>query len=308
MDSCVMKVQVKLTMLIPAKTQFYIYPFRKYLPHLNARLQDGTELPILPYTELSRLLGRNITLDEIKKIATDLTKGVIEEEVLASENFALIILPYRESDYYEELELNWKEPIGHKQSNDILTLDVPLNRQFSPTEESSLYVEIKVSEKYELTELPTTFSLDDEHPETIGIDNPRFIYPLRRLEDTKDYEVILKDKRNYVLRFGRKFPQTIQIQYKVGVPLMVRNWAWFGILAGGLLIPFNLYIFVAVIESFKFSAALTAGIVAAMIGLRIILFHDVELMARWNWVYIALISANLLILVGLAVQCTSQCF
>jgi hypothetical protein len=68
---------------------------------------------------------------------------------------------------------------------------------------------------------------------------------------------------------------------------MVRVWSWFGLALGGGVIPALKWLFQAK-QIFPITFPLVAAAIAVLIGFRIILLGDIELLARWNWIYIIL--------------------
>lgn len=279
-----MKVEVRLSVFIRKEAKYFLYPLSRYLPKLHARLQSGQQLPVLPYQELSRGKKKQISLDEINKIAGDLARGVTGTKLQQWDNFVLLELPPSESDYHDELVLEWIEPIPENLSKKRARV-INLNRQFPATGNASLYVEIIIDDRFELQKIQVF---------KIEFVDKQAAHRLIELDKTKFS--ILQDKRNYVLRFPRELPYDISIQYRVGIPEMVSNWLGLGVVLGIAIIPITVFLYIVDMDSFRFTAAWAGGTIALLVGFRVLLFHDVELLKQWNKFYIALVIADLIFL------------
>jgi hypothetical protein len=283
--SCLMKVQVKLTVFIPKGVRFYIYPFRKYLPNLEVITQGGMQLIVLPYQEYFK------DDTNIRQLASNTIEGVTEDELKDADNFALILLPELDSDYYEQLVLSWHESIEkRRQRKNLISFSVPIEKEFPPMGESSLYIEMRVSQKYDIMDKPKIYKLKNE---VWGLEEKKE-RPFFDSVHENEYEKVLADKKDNIVRFPRNFNTKLQIAYLVGVPNIIRSWLWLG-LAIGLLIMSLLYFNPFNNTTITFAIGLAA--IAYFAGLRIVVLHDSELLKWWNLVNIVFMLGIVLLLI-----------
>ncbi len=261
----------------------YIMPFKNYSPNLKIELQDGKPSPIFSYKELHRILGREFTLDEIRGLCAE-SYGLDKKEFEIYTNFGIILFPDHE-DHINEIKITYLEPGElEKDTSFFLTKNVKFSHRFLPADKSSLYVSVNVNDKYEIEKEPTISKIKEEH---YGFDNTSVAENYEPI-DSKPH-VILDDKKHNVLNFPRKFSDEIKIDYRIKIPQMVIVWLWFGFFIGVGTIFFTIF---ASIQNYP----VALGGIGVLIGLRIMLFHDVELLDRWNWAYLILIALNIIVL------------
>jgi len=285
-NACTHKVEHKVTMFIPSETRLFFIPFQKFLPNLELSLMDGKTSPIIPYTELHNIIDRPdkpFTVEEIQQLAAE-TFGVSLDIMKKFSNFAIVIFP-EHVDHYNEITIKWIEPLETpKKSTDKITLFSLFTVTTIPTDDASLYVSFKVNEKYEILDKPTIAKFENEN---YGIENEHTTKNLKSF-DIKEY-TILDDKKHHVLHFPREFSDEIKIEYRVGVPKLFLMWIWVGFFIGALIVGYNVFFS----DDFYHSLALAFGITGVLIGFRIVLFHDIELLSRWNWIYMITIFVNI---------------
>jgi len=279
-----MNYELRLSMFIPREVYYYIHLFEKYMPGLEARSQDGDILPVIPDTEFAKRLGLDI--QSLRGLLVDYL-GVEENQLT---NVTIIVLPKHEDAYYEELTLSWSLPIEFDETLDGISKGVVLNPTFSPILGSSLYVDIRVHQKYEFQRLPKVFRLAEER---LGFEQTEIAYSYIPMEDA--HNTILQDRRRYVFRFDRNYPNLIQITCVVSIPTMVRIWSWFGLGLGAGVIA--LIWLSQAKQIFPITFPLVAATIAILIGFRIILLGNIELLTRWNWIYIILVTINVLLVI-----------
>jgi hypothetical protein len=282
LNTCVMKRELKLTMFIPKDVSFYVYPLEGYLPDLRITNKNGDILTPLPYQSLSRILGQSIDITTIRQFVAR-TYNIAEEKLQDYENFTVIEFP-QHGDCYEELTFTWLERIESRRKHiQILNLFVPLTLRF-PATESSTYVDLRIDEKYELIEKPNVSMIEEER---FNFEQPLIVESKKNLAEDIDYSILLGDKRHYVFRFPRNLFQIIYIDFRIAIPLIVRVWSGLGMAIGvGVIIASILFTNKTNLPIFS---TLSGGTIAGLIALRILLFHDVELLKWWHIIYIILI-------------------
>lgn len=162
-NSCVRNIEVKLTAFIPKEVSLFFMPFRNYLPDLKVVLDDGKPSPIFSYLELHRIIkrpsGRPFTLDEIRVLASE-ALGISEKEMQQFSNFGIILFPVHE-DHINEIIIKYTEPREiEKKSDDFLTKNALFSVNFPPTKNTSMYVALKVNDKYEIEKDPSVFKVE----------------------------------------------------------------------------------------------------------------------------------------------------
>jgi len=264
-----------------------------YHPRLEAISSDGLILNILPLSEMAIILK----LDE-NSIRDDIASslGISINEL--PHNICYIELPDRQDKYknnnntghYEEITITWLEPISEQQYYNVLTKYLKIDTLFYKFGNSSLYLDFEVGEKYQFYGKPKLYG---ETFETYGFNNEHSVPTYPELSND-DFETILDDKRHFVFRFDRSFNAMLRLMLKIGVSKMVRVWSWLGLSLGIVLIPYLLY---SINNNYLTIFPIGLGIIGILIGFRILLLHDIELLSRWNIVYIIIVIFDISILI-----------
>jgi hypothetical protein len=85
-------------------------------------------------------------------------------------------------------------------------------------------------------------------------------------------------------------PNAAVVEWQIGAPSIIKWWAMLGGMLGlGSLIIAPIILINSQFCAFSFVSTFLGGIVALMTGLNVFLFHDIELMQRWNKFYIVVI-------------------
>ena len=289
-------IEIKLTAFIPKEIRLFFMPFRNYLPELRVELGDGKPSPIFSYLELHRIIirpsGRPFTLDEIRILASE-ALGVNEKDMQQFTNFAIVLFPEHE-DHINEIIIKYTEPQEvEKRSDDLLTKNALFSVNFPPTKNTSMYVALKVNDKYEIEKNPAIFKVEKIATTFNGVTEE---HTKDTLQDINKHS-ILNDKKHNVVHVDRDFPNDIKVQFKVNVPQMLRIWLWFGLALGIAVIPYSFQE-----SSFQYIYPVILGIVGLLVGLRILIFHDSELLTRWNIVYLIIISLDIAVLGYLGIK------
>ncbi|MGI0021887.1 MAG: hypothetical protein ACRD9Q_03400 [Nitrososphaeraceae archaeon] len=285
-NSCVRRVERKIVVFIPKQVSLYVVPFRQYLPDLEIIVKGGEASPILSYKELHRMLGREFTIEEMRKYVSDVY-GISQEEADEYNNFAFIALADHPDQFYEII-LKWVEQPNEleKGTDDLLTIHTLLPLRFFGNRVGGVYAALKVDDKYEIDTKPIITQVEKQK-----IGNNIYLNPIPL--ESKDH-VILNDKKHNVVHFHRGFTNEIKIQYKINVPKMLRVWLWFGFAIGIGVVP--------IASNFHQDQSMypiILGVIGLLVGFRIMLFHDIELLTRWNVAYLVLITYNIIWLVTL---------
>ncbi len=274
-----MEVELKLTIFLPEHEEFYLFPFVGYLSDLNAKL-DSIDIPILPMDELSTMLERPIDSALTRRL-------LVERFLLPSEGnqiVAVIRFPPHE-DGYRQLVLRWKESIETLRKKSAFGVSIPVPRRINPgLENASVYVSVSVNERFEISK----HNVKRNTSEIFHYHHGDHVYNrTENLIDKIDYDMILSDKRRFEFRIPRSFLDSILLEFDVIIPRMVRSWLFFGILIG---IAIELPLIMRGSTNLQQLLPFAGGVIAGLIALRLVLFHDIELLRNWNYAYILMIG------------------
>lgn len=290
-----MKVQTKLTLFVPKNSSYFVYYFVKYRANLKAKVGTMDDIIIVPYQEF---FSADI---DIRKVIANI-QDVRQEVLDNAENFAVILFPNQDTkyDYYEELTLSWDESIeDNRRSENLMDISIPIVKDFLPTEPSSLYVEMKVSQKYQIKEKPKLRKLKTE---ITGIFHKRE-YSYFGTVNRNEYKEIISDKKNNIVRFPRDFNDKIKISYSIGISRIIKSYVWLGSVLGILLLPL---IYIDPFPEVSVTVAMGLGMIAYLTGLRFVVLHDTELMSRWNFLMSVAIVAIIILLIRVGFTHVSQ--
>jgi hypothetical protein len=290
-------------MFIPQSIRLWVYPLDKYLASLEVKNSDNEKLPILSYDELDEL----IMIQRLPKSEKTLPKMEIDSEKTLhhimvqqidsgvsedSEPLKLdktskksahhvgILLPERSGDYFEEITINWTEQISKIESQVFNpSLFVEREEIILPTTTNSTYVSLIVDKKkYEFVKSPTVKAIDEKEKECPNV------------KEEVEYRKLLESKHQYVYRIKRDCPYTFKFSFKIGIPKTIKAWAWLAFSAAITAILFSWVNFITSYSSYQDDLKLLAGIVSFIVALRVLVFHDYELMSVWNQVFLILIT------------------
>ena len=292
----VMEITARYYMWIKAKTELWVYGLPGYLPSLDVKNSDGVSLPVLSPDELNHLLKgeteqemgiiakERVTQESLRKLMSQTeagkkSKAPVDNSSGKAVHYVGVILPPVDFDHFEEITLQWIEQIEiEKKSNHGISQHVNRQHIIESTTTDSEYIDITMdNKKYELRKTPEITAVDvDKKPVTIT--------------DGKEYVKVLSDKTRSVYRIKRNCPHTFTIKWSIGIPDLVRRWAWAGFAIALAVIAFAIAGFVHDKSTFDFNARLLAGLIAMIVAFRALLFHDTDLMSRWNKVYLMLLG------------------
>ena len=307
----VMEVTAKFYLWIPAYSELWIYDLPGYMPSLEAIDSDDNELPILSDNELNMLFTNNdatfVTQESLKNDYISRIKDIDPNKINSSndKHYVGIILPQQPHSHFQEITLNWTEEIPQNHLNsDYFNKYVVRRHTSEPTTNESKYIKIAMDEKkYEIVEEPT-ISTTDKNNNSVSV------------KEGNEYKKILSDKTQQVFRIKRNCPYTFNIEWSVGIPKLIRQWAWAGFF---IALPVLAYTILSFLFGFSYvdkelvipsaslvsnNSKLLAGLIALLIGFRVLVFHDTELLSRWNLVYLSLlgISVSTIIITQLSLR------
>jgi len=269
-------------MWVPKEVNFYTHFFDRYLPRLEVKSSEGNNLQILPLSELAL----SLEIDEetlLKRIKKSIGSDV------SVKNIAFVLLPKHSDDdgHYEEIILTWSEEAENIHSSDFITKRLELNTTFLKVGGSSFYVDVELNDKYRFESTP---DVNKEYEEQLF---DRTLKSYRKMPEN-EYHIVLFDKRHYVYRFERGLSTKIQIKFRIGVTELVKQWSWVGLFFGIGVLPFLALSYIR--GDIVNAAPLGIVTIGLLVGFRILLLHDSELLKRWNWIYIGLVILDFLVL------------
>jgi len=234
---------------------------------LNALIQKG----ILSQTEAEQMQTQSA---ENRQAIRDPEKRAI--------HYVGIILPQKmDFDHFEEIAISWERPLKIQQkTKDGLSLRIALENEITSITSASTYIDLQMDgKKYEFDEYPTITATDKQNKS-------------QKITSGKEYQEIFRDRERYVYRTPRHSLLKFKTQWIIGIPKLVKAWLWGGLISAGVIILFSIIAFISdnSYATFYLNARLLAGLAALIIGFRILLFHDVDLMIRWNYFYLILLG------------------
>ncbi len=146
-----------------------------------------------------------------------------------------------------------------------------------------MYVSISSDEKFELSQISVSRVSEQKFEYSTGTHS---FDSFEEMSKDTDYKVILNDKRRRVFRFPRDMFHVLQLKLEIKIPLLVKIWSALGAALG---IGTILALIFSWGSNIQFLSPLAAGVIAGLIALRLVLFHDVELLKLWHILYIVLI-------------------
>lgn len=288
-NSRVMEVTAFFHLFVPGGSDVWVYKLPGYLASLDVTTGDGNSLPILSDQELNLLfINENanfITQDSLKKIFEE--QMIVNELTLLSSDenqkshFVGFIIPQYDQDHFQKIIIKWTEQV-RKEDTSKNTISQYVNRRHTvePTTSASVYLNITMDrKKYEIQGEPEIAAADKEGNNA-------------EIKDGEQYKKILQDKTNYVYRIKRNCPLKFTLKWSIGIPAMIRRWAWAGFLIAILVLSFSIITFIIDPSTSYENSKLLAGLIAMLVGFRVLLFHDIELMYRWNVIYLGFLGAS----------------
>ncbi|MFZ0511539.1 MAG: hypothetical protein WAM14_08030, partial [Candidatus Nitrosopolaris sp.] len=268
-NSRTFKQSLEITMKIEDQP-FFLLPVDNYRADLNIVDSEGKELIILSDREFEKYTGISMK-DIINMYLGKLRIELPEEHFRLIKDYRVIAVLFNRDDksYYEKIKVTWVQRFVNRKRSKISIseyVEIPIylpRYGFEHGATSAIYLSVKTSSKYRITETPTIRDL--------------------RLRRRPTYRTIIEDDRHRIYRFAEtENPQFLEVIIKIGLPQTIQKWAQLGLIAI-LIIPttvFTLTIYFQSIPRFGFETLV--GVIGFVIGLRVLIFHDLDLMVSWN--------------------------
>lgn len=303
-SSCVMKVESQLMLDIGKNHSIFVFYSAEKLSNLEVTRSDGKPLFIATSAQIQstpplRRLIRNLAREGENPIVILLQRG---DEKTDDEH------------RYEEIDISWIQELGKSRLRKgllgkNLLLDTKIRYNIPELEEANHYIEIRTSEKYEIKNIEILDIFNERIKQKV---NGQLIkdhsihrtslqfWKIRESIEEKSnnklirYDTLTEDKRNKVFRFEYETrPWYVKLEWRIGIPKMVLEWLIFGA-SIGIFIPATLLLVSIfrtdlIVQQSNAVLPLVGAIIALLLGLRLLLFHDIELMMGWSRFYIGII-------------------
>lgn len=273
-NSCTFKVNLDITMKVE-KQPFFLLPVKGYLADLRITDSEGNELIILSDSEFEQQMHHKMS-DIIDLYTAKLRKDIPKKYLKVIKDYRVVAVLFNRTDdeYYDKIRVSWVEPIENRKRDGFSQLvEIPFylpRYGFKHGSTSAIYLSFKTTSRYEI--------VDD--PEIRDLLSKKQLKPA----------VIIDDERHKVYRFSAsEEPQMIRVIVRIGLPSTVKSWANLGLISGVLAPAFILGSSIGLGRMVDFGYEILAGTIVFLTGLRVLLFHDISLMKRWNRAYIFLI-------------------
>ena len=286
LNSTTYEVELDITLKVTENPQVILLPIGSYRGDLKITNSEGKEFVLLSTKEYERVYGYSMLELKnryIEKISSSLSEK--QKDELLKDHRVIAILPQKtEKMYYEQIKMKW---VTRMQNRKRVGMDefveVPIYFQrygFHNSEVAAIYLSVKTVDKY------------------IIMENLRFRELL-----SKSFlipRVILNDRRHMIYRLDEtKEIQLIQTVIKIAVPPEKIIWARGSFLASILVPLFIIGIGWQINRTPDYSFQVLAGLIALLIGQRVILFQDLNLMHHWNNAHLGAVSWCAVIILAL---------
>lgn len=303
-----MEVTSHYYLWVPKNKQLWVYPMDGYLSSLEVKNSDDESLPVLSDHELNMLIQNPIQRDVGIFADEIITQNTMHEEMLKQDgnnnnqpikdktkkakHYVGIILPKVGSDHFDEIIIKWVKFIPiEKKASDLISLQISGEHEISKTTTASTYLDLQLDDKkYEFVGDPSIIVTKKDGKEDLA--------------NCDDIKEIFHTKKRIVFRIKRDNDLQFLIKWSIGIPRLIQRWAWGGFIASIAIMLLSLLTFFFGDEkltdvAFQFNVRLLAGAVGLIVSFRVLLFHDTDLMARWNHLYLLLLASTLAIILGM---------
>jgi hypothetical protein len=274
-NSCTFKVNLEITMRVE-KQPFFLLPVKGYRADLKINDSEGNDLIVLSDKEFEKLTAipmRGIIELYLAKLKNDLDEKYYH--LIEDYRVVAVLFGRAEDDYFEKVTVSWIERFENRKRDGRVSecVEIPIylpRYGFQHGATSAIYLSIKTNSKYEI------------HPQVELND--------LRLRKTPVHKIILHDNRHWIYRFSETpDPQFIEIKIRIGLPDAVKKWAHLGLASGTFMPSIILLLTIGFGKVPEFGFATIVGVIGFITGLRVLIFHDVDLMRRWNKILFSLI-------------------
>jgi hypothetical protein len=281
-------MDAKSTLFVEQKPsdKIFIFNSSKKLANVRVKETDNSSLFIESTSQIEKDDDLKETLDILSEnyrpIVILLDKKVEFLENIDSLNLSKVSENQLsgEKRTLREFEIKWNEELkDNGRKFGFLKSSVTIMKEFDYTdemEEANHYIELKTNEKYEIRKV----EILDKEEFTLS---------------ESCYEHMIHDKRHMVFRFPYdKRPPFVKITWEIGIPKMVFDWTLLGIAIGILIPSVLLALSQTFVPNIPNILPILGAVIAILIGFRLLLFHDTDLMINWSRIYLGLISYSLL--------------
>ena len=226
-----------------------------------------------------------MSMNEIKELyLKKLHQNSSKETIRITEKYRVVAVLFNKTldEYYEKIKVEWKDKATIKNYKWITKYsEIPIyivRYGFEHNSASAIYLSIHTDTKYEIKEKPTITNW-------LKKDEPNF-------------NTILNSPNHKIYRFKEtNEAQFIKTSVKMGLPDTIIQWTKFGF-GSAILIPISLILLGLLTNKIlPFTFELMAGVIALLVGARVLIFKDITLMEKWNFTYLFLITCCMVILI-----------
>ena len=283
-DAKSFNVTLDITMKITERQSFFLLPVEGYLTDLKITDSEGHSMIILSDHEFEKKFG--FSMNKIKEnFLGKLSQNPNENIKEFTTKYRTIAVLFNNKDldeYYEKIKIQWKAEAniqneGWISKHSEIPIFIP-QYGFKQNVSSAIYLSIRTDSKHKILGNPTLTN--------------------RASDKNIKYTTIFDNTNHKTYRFNETTEtQLIHISVKMGLPRTVIRWAKLG--SGTAIVALSGIISVIMVTKTipAFTFELMAGIIALLIGERVLIFRDIPLMKKWNTVYLILTSACIALLV-----------
>ena len=286
LDSRTFSVTLDITMKITEKQPFLLLPIKGYVADLKITDSEGKNMIILSDHEFEEQFG--LSMDKIKEQYLErLNKNPSNRIKQITKKYRVIAILFNDkisNEYYEKIKIQWKDEAVIKNNGWISKYsEIPIylpRYGFKQNSASAIYLSIRTDTKHKIIEKPVISNWKKK----------------KKLE----FVTILNSVNHKIYRFKEtEKPQLIQINVKMGLPNTVTKWAKLG-LVSAIVVPISLVLFTLITGKIPSSTfELMAGVIALLIGERVLIFRDIPLMKKWSSIHLCLAIWCIIILISL---------
>ena len=281
-------VTLDITMKITEKQPVILLPVDGYRVDLKITDAEGRNMIILSDHEFEEEYGSSmnkINNEFLKKLGQDADDGI--KKLTTKHRIIAVILNNDENSdkYYKKIKVQWKEKANIKNEGGFvkhseMRIDIP-RYGFKQNSSSAIYLSIRTGSKHEISKKPVITD---------------------RKGDKIDYITIFDSTNHKVYRFDETAkPQLIHVIVKARLPKIITRWATLGLIVAGT-VPTSLIAFILITKNVpEFTFELMAGVIALLIGERVLIFRDIPLMKSWSTAHFISTIICIIVLVSLMI-------
>ena len=286
LDSRSFSITLDITMKITEKQPFLLLPVSGYIGDLKITDSEGKNMIILSDHEFENQF--ELSMDKIKeqylKKLNENPSNRIKQITKKYRVIAILFNDKNSDEYYEKIKVQWKDEAIIKDNGWISKYsEIPIylpRYGFKQNSSSAIYLSIRTDSKHKILEPP--------------------IITNWKKKNKLKFITILNSVNHKIYRFKEtEEPQLVQINVKMGLPNTVTKWARLG-LVSAIVVPISLILFTLIVGNVpSFTFELMAGVIALLIGERVLIFRDIPLMKKWSSIHLGLAIWCVIVLISL---------